>query len=327
MNDLERLTTTDEDRCDLCGGNHFAALPLSTPDYRLGIPGSFQLHRCLDCGLVSLHPQPDPETMAQHYPDLLWEIEMGDVVQTSKANTEFAVLQRWHPSPGRLLDVGCGSGDFVLAAQNAGWDALGIEVGDRQVEAARKRGANAVKCADFLLFDATGRFDAVTFHHVIEHVPSPKRYLHKAGALLRPGGLLMISIPNFDSLSARLYGRYWIHLDLPRHFYHFTPKTLRALVEQVGFHVLEIRYDAREHDSAGIRGSFQRWVKYGLRHRPLSKLGVSDSRIRIDQQASLSRRLAVDGYRFMGNALAQVTEWLHMADTFMLTARRSTNDD
>ena len=97
-------------------------------------------------------------------------------------------------------------------------------------------------------------FDVITMYHVLEHLYDPREALSKAYQLLRSEGLLVVAVPNFDSLQARLFRQRWYHLDAPRHLYHFTPRTLKMLLHKAGFKVLETRWFSIEHDWAGIAG-------------------------------------------------------------------------
>jgi SAM-dependent methyltransferase len=85
-------------------------------------------------------------------------------------------------------------------------------------------------------------FDVVNMSHILEHLNDPKAALLKANLILKKGGKLIISLPNFDSLAAKFFGRYWHALDVPRHLFFFTPKTLSFLLEQTGFSVQKISY-------------------------------------------------------------------------------------
>ena len=97
------------------------------------------MYQCELCGLVSLQPQPDQRTLAEAFPDWFWksEIQQSDAPQ-SRIHSTLELLQRWHPTPGTLLDVGCGNGSLILAAVRAGWTAQGIEISPEQAEYGRE---------------------------------------------------------------------------------------------------------------------------------------------------------------------------------------------
>lgn len=137
---------------------------------------------------------------------------------------------------GRLLDVGCATGLFLHEMAQAGWQVAGVEPADEAAAYARRR---------FGLDVLTGRledapfvscsFDVITYWDVLEHTFSPTAELAQAARLLKPGGLLAVNIPNWESPDRRLFGAHWIGLDPPRHLYVFTRRTLTALLARAGF--------------------------------------------------------------------------------------------
>lgn len=297
--------------CDLCGEAKNKR-ELTGSDLRVGLSERFTLYKCRSCGLVSLQPQPTDAALAPHYPDWLWE---NDSAHVSKFTPAIDILNGRHPHPGRLLDVGCGPGDFVLALGRLHWEASGIDIGGAQVEAGLRRGAALSVCDDFTQFTSAERFDAITFNHVLEHVRSPRAYLQRARKLLKPGGTVIVSVPNYGSLSRRVFGAYWMHLDLPRHLFHFTPSTLSALLKSVGFTVVQRCFPDREQDSLGARESFRRWMKYRLLRRPIQR-GGSSAPTELRQRARALRYV----YRKLGDGVALAAESVHLADTFTIVA-------
>lgn len=144
--------------------------------------------------------------------------------------------------PANLLDVGSGRGDLGVALGPRGFAVTGLEPSPEAVGEARSRATTA--CVGTLTdppADLPGApFDAAVFNHSLEHVVEPAEDLRRVRDLLRPGGLALISVPNFGSWQARRYGADWFHLDLPRHRAHLTPAGLRALLERTGFAVSEV---------------------------------------------------------------------------------------
>jgi SAM-dependent methyltransferase len=139
---------------------------------------------------------------------------------------------------GELLDVGAGKGHFMAAARELGWHVDGIEFSAASAATAAELYGVEVRVADFMSMPDDGRlYDAVVMIHVLEHLPDPRFAIARARSLLAPGGRLLISVPNAASLQARLFGSRWLHLDLPRHLYHFTPDALSVLLEGSGFEV------------------------------------------------------------------------------------------
>lgn len=140
----------------------------------------------------------------------------------------------------RLLDVGCGDGALLAAAQAAGWDVAGVELeGDRAAEA-RARGVGPVHHGPLEALDPTlAPFDVVRLHHVVEHVPSPRALLGEAAARLAPGGRLVVATPSAGSLGARVAGAGWRHLGRPGngHLVLLSPLALRGYARALGLEV------------------------------------------------------------------------------------------
>ena len=136
---------------------------------------------------------------------------------------------------GVLLDVGAGTGAFAFTMEQAGWNVTGLEPD----ETAR---VNALKNYKLQLEELSNldnlhdnTFDAITLWHVLEHVHELHQYLERFFQLLKPAGRLVIAVPNHTSYDADYYKQYWAAYDVPRHLYHFSPKSMQILLEQKGF--------------------------------------------------------------------------------------------
>lgn len=141
------------------------------------------------------------------------------------------------PEGGRLLDVGCGNGEFLLRMRNCGWRVSGLDFDPNAVEACRRSGIDAhlgtLEDAGF----EPGSFDAVTMAHVIEHVHDPPALLRACCRVLKPGGKLYVETPNIDGAGHGKYGRHWRGLEPPRHLVIFTGSALQEACEVAGFGV------------------------------------------------------------------------------------------
>jgi SAM-dependent methyltransferase len=156
------------------------------------------------------------------------------------------------PPPASLLDAGAGRGRFVLAARTAGYDAVGIEPSSRGAGATAAIGAPVTQVSIEDAAIATESIDVVTLWHVLEHLDDPGAALSRIHGWLRPGGALVVGVPNLRSLQAWLGGRRWYHLDVPRHRIHFTPAGLNALLEGSGFVVVDTHHLLVEHNPFGM---------------------------------------------------------------------------
>jgi SAM-dependent methyltransferase len=139
-------------------------------------------------------------------------------------------------APGRLLDVGSGRGDLGVVLQARGWEVTGLEPSEAACAEARARGVPTERGT---LATSAGRltdgYDAVVFQHTLEHVVEPREDLAAVYGLLRDGGHLLVSVPNFSSWQRKRFGSSWFHLDLPRHRSHFSPRGLELLLRSLGF--------------------------------------------------------------------------------------------
>lgn len=203
-------------------------------------PQAFQLMRCGFCELVRTEPRLTGEELAAHYGQEYWGRTRADDLAWVRRNQRhrIAFLHRFRRQ-GSVLDVGCGLGLFLLALDPTRYDRYGLETMPLPYqEAARRLGAERIVAGELPAARLPReQFDVVTFWEVLEHLPNPRAALEAAFRLLRPGGLVLLSLPNFSSYQARRFREDWYALSLPRHLYHFTPATLTRLLEAAGFRV------------------------------------------------------------------------------------------
>lgn len=210
--------------------------------YPLGefAPGTARLVRCAGCGVLALHPQPSDEQLAAAYESEYYGVSprkfvapIAAMVALFQGGRARLVARRVEPG-GRILDVGCGNGGFLAQLQRRGYQVEGTE---RTAEsAARVPQGIPTHVGDLLELPLpSGGYDAVTLWHVFEHLRHPRETLARIHALLKPGGLLALSLPNAESRQALRYGLDWFHHDPPRHLFGFGPRSLTRLLEQTGF--------------------------------------------------------------------------------------------
>jgi SAM-dependent methyltransferase len=150
-------------------------------------------------------------------------------------------------TPGRWLDVGCASGFLLAAARDKGWEVSGIEVSSWAAQFAVEQLQLRVFCGSVEQFAGTWTdqppFDVITAMSVLEHLPHPSVMVEAARSLLRPGGLLVLRVPNIASVDRLWHGRSWRGWQVPHHLYHFTPRSITQLLGRHGFVVQRIRRD------------------------------------------------------------------------------------
>src|SRR5919202_5891427 len=243
----DRAGRADAPTCPACDAKLPATAALRGGDRLHGIPGDVRVHVCASCGSGRTLPMVPSEELGALYPPGYNAYRLPAGALPRAAATGLFRWRYWRAVrrppldalaamvPGRLLDVGSGRGDLGVTLTARGWKGTGLEPSPEACPEARARGVPTIQgiltAAAQPLPDG---FDAVVFQHSLEHVAEPLDDLRAAARVLRPGGLVLISVPNFGSWQARRFGADWFHLDLPRHRSHFTAAGLETLLQRAG---------------------------------------------------------------------------------------------
>jgi 2-polyprenyl-3-methyl-5-hydroxy-6-metoxy-1,4-benzoquinol methylase len=246
--------------CELCGAT--TARELYTVADRLrNSDRRFSIAECDGCGVLRTLPEMSERELARFYPKDYWggdNAPSDDWVSASQSEKTMFVA-RCGLKTGRILDVGCGAGFFLRALDQTMWDRFGVETGEVAArEASRAIGSRRVfpgtliesACED-------GAFDVVTLWSALEHMNEPRENLIEARRILKPGGTLIVQVPNAASYQARLFGGDWFALDAPRHRYHFSPRTLERLLSQTGFKPYRTTFFSKAHNAHALRQSLK----------------------------------------------------------------------
>ncbi|MFU8803283.1 MAG: class I SAM-dependent methyltransferase [Bradymonadaceae bacterium] len=156
--------------------------------------------------------------------------------------------------PGRLLDVGCGSGAYLRDMEALGWQVAGVDISPEAIKCATRDGYNAKVGTLFSAHLEEESFDLITMWHVLEHFHRPVDMLRRAHDILRPNGRLILAVPNWRSIMRQIGGDAWWCLEVPRHLHHFTPETLRKTLTTAGFEVSLLRPKVRPRMVVGTLG-------------------------------------------------------------------------
>lgn len=256
----------EETSCLHCGGKH-SHVVLEAADNEEANPDTrFAIVQCEECGLRYTNPRPTAESMGRFYPDDYTphrQPSIGDghlnwIERLSARVFGRPCIERhrldWH-GQGRLLDFGCGGGDFLLRMHDQGWKVTALDFSEKVIGKLRQEfGLNGrvgtLPNADL----ANESFDVVTMWASLEHVHEPLAVLKDVRRILAPGGRLYIQVPNIDSWDVRLFGKHSHLLELPRHLVHFNSRTLRKMLVAAGFEARTVR--TQSHPS---------WIKRTLR--------------------------------------------------------------
>lgn len=233
--------------CTQCPACHSTSVypALSAKDHTVS-QELFDIWHCGDCTLRFTQDVPSLSAIGAYYQSADY-ISHSDT-QTGLVNrlyhsvrnhtlvTKQKLLQRiTGKNTGCLLDVGAGTGAFVNTMQQAGWKVTGLEPDAiARKKAAEKHGLSLLSPEELYHLQA-GQFDAVTLWHVLEHVHDLHGYFERFAEVLKPGGKLVIAVPNYTSYDAAVYKQYWAAYDVPRHLYHFSPVSMEKLGVSKGF--------------------------------------------------------------------------------------------
>jgi 2-polyprenyl-3-methyl-5-hydroxy-6-metoxy-1,4-benzoquinol methylase len=235
--------------CEICGDDRTRPIAART-DLFLGGDTLFYMVECRQCGAVYQTPRPTPEAMGQFYPSTYQQYTPS--VQTEswlrRIDRRYGLRKRCtmvtrHVERGRLLDVGCATGDFLgEMKRQPGWCVMGIEPSEHAARYAQEHLSvpvvnGTLNGAPF----ADGSFNAITMWDVLEHVYDPRTVIAETARLLCPGGILVVNHPNLRSIDRRIFGRWWLGYELPRHLHLFPASLLSQLMGEHGLEEVEQR--------------------------------------------------------------------------------------
>ena len=243
------------DRCPVCG----TAAPAKLFD---SVEPGFDVRKCFSCGLGRTWPVVDGEKIGDFYPKTYYgkeNVRFNPIFEflTRLFRKRRANVVRERVPLGPVLDVGCGRGFILSYLKSLGYQAHGTEFSETAAWHARNVLGLEIETGDFLTSPhQKNLYNAVIFWHSLEHLPRPVEAIARARELLKEGGLLSVAVPNFDSLQARVFGRYWFHLDIPRHYFHFGRQTLEAVLMRHHFNVVQVDHFSFEQNPYGWLQSF-----------------------------------------------------------------------
>ena len=206
----------------------------------------FELHHNPEYDLLITFPKPSIEKLPSYYDSedyishtdgkrtlfermyhLIKNIALKNKVKLINAQSE----------KGTLLDIGAGTGDFLVGAKKEGWQTTGIEPSEKAKAIAISKGVNF---SDNLSELESNSFDVITMWHVLEHVPNLEEYIIELKRLLKPTGTIVIAVPNFKSFNAQYYGKFWAAYDVPRHIWHFSKTAIEKLFSEKELRLVDV---------------------------------------------------------------------------------------
>ena len=209
---------------------------------------SFSLLLNEEYQILKTHPQPTLDKLGSYYEfedyishtdgkRTLFE-KMYHFIKRKAIRDKVSLINSYQPLKGRILDIGAGTGDFLLECKNQNWDILGIEPNDKAKGIAVGKG---IKFGDTIEKLESNSFDVITMWHVLEHVPDVEHQVAELKRLLKPSGTIIIAVPNFKSYDANHYKEFWAAYDVPRHLWHFSKTAIEKLFDKQNMNLEDVK--------------------------------------------------------------------------------------
>lgn len=231
-------------KCSLCNLDDYKVM-LKVEDYRYHITDDeFNLVQCKNCGLVYVNPRPTKKEISKFYPKEYYRIKVPPLAKIINHLFKLSPIRsvRKYRKQGRLLDLGCGAGNFLWEMKKRGFEVYGIDPSSQACKLARERLKNIFNAELEEHHFPDNYFDVITVWHVFEHLPNPSITLKEIHRILKKDGILILETPNINSLSFKTFRKYCFHLDIPRHLYHWSSETTREILRRNKFKVFKIGY-------------------------------------------------------------------------------------
>jgi len=220
---------------------------ISCEDYTVSHE-TFSIYECLTCTTRITTPRPDNEDIYKYY------LSDNYISHTSNAKSiidklyllarkytltkKLNLVERLNTSSKRLLDYGCGTGEFLQLCKSNGWDINGVEPSI----IAREKASRLLPTAIYESLEDTNQlYTIATLWHVLEHVPNPSETLARISERLSTNGTIIVAVPNYESYDAHYYKQYWGAFDVPRHLWHFSQTGMKVLLEKNNLQLLSVK--------------------------------------------------------------------------------------
>ena len=288
------------EKCDLCGNTKFEFLD-KVYDHQFAIDQAYSLCKCKNCGLIFINPQPTNKELSKHYPkdkyhssqltklrDL--DLKTYEIYDSGKKNMIKKIL--FYPirmtkrsskiiPGGRILDVGCGAGNFLALMKKFKMECYGVDPQSPNEDFAKKYDLNISQKDLKETHYPDNFFDVITMNQVFEHVSNPTETLQEIHRILKKNGTLIFAVPNTKSFCFKIFGSDWVSLDVPRHLFDYNPEIIKKYAKKTGFKFESLRFHSSHFQ---FMGSILYWSnKFRKKKIYLSK---SDSSILLTKFAA-----------------------------------------
>ncbi|MBA3705484.1 MAG: class I SAM-dependent methyltransferase [Bacteroidetes bacterium] len=240
--------------CPVCNSSKFSHF-IMCEDHTVSRE-TFQIVQCNSCGFKFTNPRPEENKLGKYYKSETYishsNTKKGFINYTYQAIRKYTLLKKLqliskYYKTGKILDIGCGTGEFLNIFKRAKWDTLGIEPDENARKMAIEKYDLMIKSELEIKDLEDETFDVISMWHVLEHVPKLHERIEDLKRLIKPNGIIIVAVPNHASLDAKIYAQYWAAYDLPRHLYHFSSNDIEAIFKKHGltvFRTLPMVFDS-----------------------------------------------------------------------------------
>jgi 2-polyprenyl-3-methyl-5-hydroxy-6-metoxy-1,4-benzoquinol methylase len=232
--------------CPICSKSNF--LSFKTIDDYFLTGEKFQLTQCDDCGFIFTNPRPKPDKIQGYYQSNEYFSHskekrnitsfLYNLVKSYSLKSKYRIIAKYSKK-GKILDIGCATGEFLDYFNKNGWKTKGIEPAPEPRKFAKEKYGLDVSDENVLSEMKQETFDVITLWHVLEHVSNLNKRVDQIQSLIKANGIVVIALPNYQSWDAKFYDKYWAAYDVPRHLYHFSRKTIEILLSNHRLKIIE----------------------------------------------------------------------------------------
>lgn len=257
------------DKCPWCGSEN-AQLHIELKDLFL-TQEPFKILECKDCGLLYTTPRPNKDEIGKYYKSDEYyshqENKEGFIpkvyekVKSINLKNKYTIATE-KTRKGKILDIGCGVGDFLHTMEQQGWEGTGVEPSEEAKAIAKNRIKAQLLSSEEQENLIDGSFDVITMWHVLEHVDALRWQIQQLYRLCKPGGRIIIALPNYKSYDGQYYKAAWAAYDVPRHLNHFNEETIIKIFEES--HLKHIKTKKLHWDAYYISYMSEKYLHHSL---------------------------------------------------------------
>ena len=233
--------------CPICNSTQFSPF-MVCKDHTVSRE-TFHIVQCNSCGFKFTNPRPEENKLGDYYKSEDYvshsNTKKGFINSTYQTVRKYTLLKKLqlistYYKTGNILDIGCGTGEFLNICKSAKWKTIGIEPDSGARKMAMENHGLDVREESEIKNLESEYFDIISMWHVLEHVPKLNERIEDLKRLIKPNGMIIIAVPNCNSLDANIYKEHWAAYDVPRHLYHFTPQDIEKLFQNSGMKVVRV---------------------------------------------------------------------------------------